>query len=204
MPDEQEKNLGGRPTKYKAAFNKQVYKFSLLGATDEEIADFFEIEVSTLNLWKVQHPRFMESIKKGKIDADAEVSKSLFKRATGYTYLETTFEIVAGHDVVTETPEGELIKEPAYRKRVVVKEVPPDVAAQNIWLKNRRGKARTQGLPWADKHETGFTDKDGNDVTPFLSLPTDKLREIERLMQHDDTTAADNQGSPVDDPQGTI
>lgn len=173
---EEEKNLG-RPTKYKPAFNQKAYKLALLGATNEEMAEFFDVNVDTIYEWKKQYKAFSDAIKKGGINADTEVSKSLFKRATGYTYLETTFEIVAGQEIVEATPDGEIIKEQAYRKRVIVKEVPPDVAAQNIWLKNRRGKARTQGLPWADKHETGFTDKDGNDI-PIILNPIPGAQQI--------------------------
>lgn len=72
---------GGRPTKYEAEFAEQARKLSLLGATDEELADFFDVNVATLNRWKKSHPEFCASIKEGKRVADAEVAHSLYQRA---------------------------------------------------------------------------------------------------------------------------
>ncbi len=165
-----EVNIGGRPTDYKPEFNDQVYKLCLLGATDKEIADFFEIAESTLNLWKKEKSGFSESIRAGKINADAEVAKSLYKRATGYQYDEITYEKVGEGQTLTEVAETglESVKSDLYKKKVVTKEVAPDVAAQNIWLKNRRGRVTADAQRWADKVETGFTNSDGKDIQPAI------------------------------------
>ena len=40
----------GRPTKYKEEYAEQAYKLCLLGAKDKEMADFFQVSLSTLNL----------------------------------------------------------------------------------------------------------------------------------------------------------
>ncbi len=48
----------GRPTKYKAEYAEQAAKLCKLGATDAQLADFFEVSVSTVNLWKVEHREF--------------------------------------------------------------------------------------------------------------------------------------------------
>ncbi|TRB81349.1 helix-turn-helix domain-containing protein, partial [Mannheimia haemolytica] len=74
----------GQPTKYKPEYVTQVEKLCLLGATDKDIADFFEVAESTINNWKIEYPEFLESIKKGKLLADANVANSLYKRALGY------------------------------------------------------------------------------------------------------------------------
>lgn len=147
--------MAGRPTKYKAEYCEQVYKLCLLGATDKEIADFFEVDEATVNRWKVAHPEFCKSIKRGKINADAEVAASLHKRALGYQYDEVTYEKIGDGESLVEVGEDGMntIKQDKYRKKVVTKEVPPDVAAQNIWLKNRRGKVDKEAQRWADKHE---------------------------------------------------
>jgi hypothetical protein len=42
----------GRPTKYQPEFAEQAYKLCLLGATDPEMADFFEVCVATVQNWK--------------------------------------------------------------------------------------------------------------------------------------------------------
>ena len=77
-------NKEGRPTSYKKEYNKEVIKLCRLGATDLEIADFFGICEATLYNWKHEHPEFLEAIKEGKIQSDANVSNSLYKRACGY------------------------------------------------------------------------------------------------------------------------
>lgn len=166
--------MAGRPTEYKPEYCVQVEKLCKLGATDKELADFFEVVESTINLWKLEHSDFSESIKKGKIIADAEVAHSLHKRAIGYQYDEVTYEKIGpGDDKVEVGEQGmETVKQELYKKKVVTKEVPPDVAAQNIWLKNRRGRVEKGAQRWADKIENGFTDGEGNDVpVTIFQLP---------------------------------
>lgn len=121
----------GRPTKYKEEYNVQVEKLCKLGATDKEIADFFNIVESTLNEWKIEYPEFSESIKKGKIEADANVASSLYHRAIGYHHDDIDIRVVDKE--IVETP--------------LVKYYPPDSTAGIFWLKNRRPKE------WRDKQE---------------------------------------------------
>ena len=151
--------MPGRPTKYKSAFNKQAEKFCKLGATDEELADFLDIDVSNLNRWKIKYPAFRASIKKGKELADAEVAEKLFKRATGYSCPDVDIKVVDGLIVQTK----------------LVKHYPPDTPAAIFWLKNR------QKRKWRDKIEHGLTDGDGNDVPPvtIFQLPDNGRSNLE-------------------------
>ena len=128
----------GRPTEYKTEYNEQVYKLCLLGADDKRIADFFDIQESTLNLWKKKHPEFMESIKDGKEKADAEVAKSLYKRAIGYKKKSIQFA----------TFKGEITDREEY-----FEDVPPDTTAAIFWLKNRKADV------WREKQEIATTIK---------------------------------------------
>lgn len=127
-----------RPTIYKEEYNEQVYKLCLLGHTDKELAEFFGIQESTLNLWKNKHPEFMESIKKGKEIADTKVVESLYKRATGYSKMSTQFATFKGR--ITDRVD-------------YTEEVAPDVTAGIFWLKNR------QGRNWREKQELATTVK---------------------------------------------
>lgn len=166
--------MAGRPTDYKEEYNDQAFRLCLLGATDKEMADFWGVNEDTVHEWKKVHPKFSESIKSGKIEADSKVAQSLYNRAVGYQYRETTFEKIGAKEAALEVGEDglESIEDDVYKKKVVVKELPPDVAAMNIWLKNRRGKVVPDAQRWADKIETGFTDNDGKDVSPVqIYLP---------------------------------
>lgn len=164
-------NEGGRPTDYKEEYNELVFKYCLLGCIDREIAKLLGCSEETLNNWKHRYPEFLKSMKAGKEDADANVAKSLYKRATGYKYEEVTFERVDTQVNLSIDNEGhvETMQDP-WKKKVVTKLLPPDVQAQALWLKNRRGKIKVgEGSQhWADKQETGLTDNAGDDLK---SLP---------------------------------
>lgn len=131
----------------------QAEKLCKLGATDAELADFFEVVESTINLWKLEHPKFSESIKRGKLQADAEIASSLFHRAKGYSHKAVKIFPMGGEK---EDEEGNKVKGPLLVP--YVEHYPPDTTAAIFWLKNRQPKK------WRDKMETGFTDGDGNDV----------------------------------------
>ena len=122
----------GRPTKYKEEYNEQVMKLCLLGATDVEIADFFNVDPQTVYTWRKKEPQFLEAVKEGKEKADARVSESLFHRALGYSHKATEFAKFNG----TITDEKEYTKH-----------YPPETLACIYWLKNR------QSAKWRDKTE---------------------------------------------------
>lgn len=115
----------GRPTKYEPVYPATAAKLCKLGATDIELADFFGVDVATLNRWKQLHPKFCESIKTGKAKADRRVERSLYERATGYTFQAVKIFKNKGEDAV-HVP---------YREHI-----PPDATSMIFWLKNRQPK----------------------------------------------------------------
>jgi len=119
----------GRPSLYQPEFAGQAKKLCLLGATDKDLAEFFEVAESTIHLWKRDHPEFSESIKKGKVIADARVAEKLYQRATGYTCDDVHVSNYQGN--ITITP--------------IKKHYPPDTTAAIFWLKNRQKKT------WRDR-----------------------------------------------------
>ena len=131
------KSKGGRPTAFKPEFAGQAAKLCALGATDVELADFFEIAVATISNWKNAHPEFLEALKTGKAEADERVERSLYHKAVGYSFEAVKIFMPAGKD------------EPVYAK--YREHVPPDTTACIFWLKNRRAQQ------WRDvhKHEHG-------------------------------------------------
>ena len=42
----------GRPTLYWKKYPEQAYKQCLAGATDADLANFFEVDEDTINVWK--------------------------------------------------------------------------------------------------------------------------------------------------------
>jgi len=74
----------GRPTDYRDEYTQEAYRLCLLGMIDSQLADFFEVSEQTLNTWKKKHPEFLESLRDGRIVADANVAQSTYKRALGY------------------------------------------------------------------------------------------------------------------------
>jgi hypothetical protein len=132
----------GRPSKYKAEFAEQAAKLCKLGATDAQLADFFQVSVSTINLWKVQHAEFSESIKVPKAEADERVEQSLYRRAMGYEHDEVDIKVVGGEIVQT----------------AIRKYYPPDSTAMIFWLKNRKP------AEWRDKVEQEVTGPGGGPI----------------------------------------
>ncbi len=128
----------GRPSDFKQEFIEQVYKLSLLGLIDSELAVYFDVSEVTLNAWKKKYPEFLKSLKKGKEDADVDVVKSLFKRANGYEYEEKKITIQ------TDAGGKEIGKK---QVEVYKKYMPPDPLSCFFWLKNR------QPNKWREKQD---------------------------------------------------
>ena len=71
----------GRPVKELPVHLDQVEVVASLGLVDEEIAIVLGISPRTLNYWKKSNPDFLQSLKRGKLKADFQVTKSLYEKA---------------------------------------------------------------------------------------------------------------------------
>ncbi len=145
---EEEINVGGRPTKYKQEYDEQAYKLCLLGHTDVELAKFFDVAESTINLWKLEHPSFSESLKNGKEVADANVAASLYNRAMGYKHPDVDIKMFEGNIIETE----------------YTKHYPPDPTSAIFWLKNRQPKK------WRDKQDHNHTNDGEAFQAPVINI----------------------------------
>lgn len=165
----------GRPSKYTDKTAKQAYKLCLLGAKDEELASFFEVDVSTIDAWKKQHQEFSRALKAGKDDADATVAKRLFKRATGYSHPEDKIFNDSGKPLIVPT----------------IKHYPPDTTAAIFWLKNR------QRDKWRDRHDHEHTGKGGGAIKTETKLDLSGLTidQLESLHRIATATAVDKGGA---------
>ena len=159
------KDNGGRPTAYRKEYAEQAYKYCLLGATDSQLADFFEVAESTINNWKKSYPEFLESVMRGKVIADANVAEAFYKRATG-------FQKEDGEKVFQY--QGEII-------RAQIREYfPPDTGAALNWLKNR------QPDKWRDKQNVDLTtngESIQHEKPDYSKLTDEELEQLRRLVE---------------------
>lgn len=123
------KNLGGRPTVYRKAYADMVYELCMLkpGIIDEDIAKFFHVSEATINNWKKRHPKFLESISRGKEGADMKAAVKLWERAVGYSHPDVHISNYQGNITITN----------------LIKHYAPDYNCLRLWLMNRAG--------WKDK-----------------------------------------------------
>lgn len=141
-----------RPSKFKPEFVGQAEKLCKLGATDQEIADFFEVDVRTLYRWKGEYEEFCQALKSGKTEADNRVERSLFARANGYEHDEVDIRVVGGG--IVQTP--------------IRKYYPPDTTAAIFWLKNRKPEE------WRESKAVELTGKGGG--------PVETISKVERTV----------------------
>lgn len=134
----------GRPSEYQEHYAKQAEKLASIGATDQEIADFFEVHVRTIHRWKGEYDEFCHALKAGKQIADERVERALYQRAVGYEQDEV--KIFLPKDAI----------EPVYAPFRA--KIAPDVTAAIFWLKNRRP------AEWRDKQEVEHTGSGGGPI----------------------------------------
>lgn len=138
-------NSKGRPSSYREEFPALAFNYCLLGATDSDLANFFDVQESTINNWKKDHPDFLESIKKGKERADAVIAASLYNRAKGAVInQQQAFKVKE----ITYNEDGKKCEIESIEIINLQQEQAPDTTAAIFWLKNRKPER------WRDKAET--------------------------------------------------
>ncbi len=147
-PQPEPARAGGRPTEFKEVYIEQARKLAMLGATDIEIADFFEVSVRTIHRWKASNEAFCHSLKAGKSEADDRVERSLFARANGYEHDEVDIRVISGR--LVQTP--------------IRKYYAPDTTAAIFWLKNRRPDL------WREKVEAVHTGPGGGPLQARIAV----------------------------------
>lgn len=157
------KNTGPTPRQV-----KMVYKLALLGSTDTQMADFLEVPISTFNNWKQTHPKFAESMKQGKIEADANVAQMMYKKATGF-WVPDVHIISNRVDIYNE--KGKIIESRTEPLIVPIKKfIPPDFNAQNKWLSLR------QRDKWSDIQRIEINQTHNINLTQIAEQLSDKKR----------------------------
>lgn len=177
MAAKRKKNLGGRPTKFDPGLTPRVKKFMLLGSSMEQLADFLDVHISQIYRWMEKDASFREAVMSGREEADANVAKSMYKRAVGmrikatkivydkdrasmerHLACESARQMKAdmlGQDLAdVELTSDEILKITNMLSKTAgviavdyVEVLPPDVKAGIFWLTNRKGDS------WKEKQE---------------------------------------------------
>lgn len=134
----------GRPTKFRKEFIEQARKLCLIGATDDQVADFLGVDPRTIYRWKNENEEFCKALRVGKEEADARVVRSLYQRAVGYEHEDVKIFMPAGADAPVYAP--------------FTAKVQPDTTAQIFWLKNRDPEN------WRDKVTNELTGPNGGPI----------------------------------------
>ncbi|MEM8813928.1 MAG: hypothetical protein AAGF59_15050 [Pseudomonadota bacterium] len=140
-----------RRPRFKASYVDQAAKLAALGATDQDMADFFMITPDVFSEWTARHRRFREAIEQNKNIADDQVERSLYERAIGYSHPEDKVFANGGKPVVVPT----------------VKYYPPDPTSILFWLKNRRPDR------WRDKVDHELAGEGGQSIKVEFVKPDD-------------------------------
>jgi hypothetical protein len=131
---------------------RQAYvAMSELGASQEKLADLFNISFDRLQYWIETYPLLREAIRAGREMWDTgKAERTLYHRAMGYEYEEKCVSEVEidsqyqeqredGNWAVVVGAQGRpaKLKIPAKRVTTWYRKHPPDVIALIFWLKNR-------------------------------------------------------------------
>jgi hypothetical protein len=131
----------GRPTLYRSDYCELARNYCLLGATNDDLAAFFDVTSRTIDNWIATKPEFASAVRKAKAMADARVARCLYQRAVGYQH----------------TVERTVLHQGRERKVVNQVHLPPDTRACIFWLRNRQPRR------WSSRPETPPED-DGVDI----------------------------------------
>lgn len=149
--EEEGQEKRGRPESYDPAFVDQARKLCKLGATDDELADFFEVSTRTIYRWKNTHEDFCQALKIGKDLADNRVERSLYNKAVGFYFTEQQ---------AIKVKKGQYLEE--VKVVDVEKYTAPDTTAMIYWTKNRKKQE------WRDRVE--HTGEDGAPLNSGFNL----------------------------------
>lgn len=127
--DKGEPSRTGRPSSLKPEMVEQARKLCEKGFTDQELADFFEVNIRTIYRWKHESEAFCHALKLGKEAPDDRVERSLYAAAVGYEGDDIDIRVVQNRVVQTR----------------IRRWFPPSVVAAIFYLKNRRPEK------WRDK-----------------------------------------------------
>ena len=149
---------GGRPTIHKPENVEIARQYCMLGATNDALAERFEVCRRTIDNWIATIPEFSEAVRQGREVADEAVVSALFARATGMEQKMTKVFCHRGQPVTAN----------------YTVQLPPDVRACIFWLRNRRPRH------WLEKAEPAREEEEEFDMARVLDAAGESMRFVNR------------------------
>jgi len=112
----------GRPSDFHPDMCEQAQNYCLLGATNDELAEFLHVSPRTIDRWIAERADFGDAVRSGRVTADARVARGLYGRAVGYDRTIERMAVVAGE----------------LKPVISTIHYPANVQACIFWLRNRR------------------------------------------------------------------
>ncbi len=128
---------GGRPTIYRSENAEIARNACMLGATNDALAERFEVSPRTVDSWIATIPEFSDAVRQGREVADEAVVSALFARATGTEQKMTRVFCHRGQPVTAN----------------YTVQLPPDVRACIFWLRNRRPQQWRENRLFVEERE---------------------------------------------------
>lgn len=141
---------------------RQGKALAVLGLSTKEMAEFWGVGQKTLRRWMLRNPDFRKEIDIAQARADTNVTRSLYKKALGYTYYERKYAL-------DNDGKKRLIEE---KERQAL----PDLGAIIWWLKNR------QPDKWREQIDTKLS-SDEREVNISFKLKDKKRKGIKAKVR---------------------
>lgn len=186
LPNGNGKPRGGT-TKFREEILNQVFALARARFTNAEIAEFYTLDVNTIDYWIRTKPEFEDALRRGRMEPVMKAASSLHQRANGYNYVETKREVKRIQDKQT----GEWVEVEVGRTETT-RHVLPHVGACVQILASQYGDRWAQVMrAQTEVNLTGnLTMRDAPNIDQLMELLTPKEREmvrsigVKQLMAH--------------------
>jgi hypothetical protein len=146
--------------KYEHWMFAMIVNFAKLGATQEQIAEFMNVNRNTVKEWFKTIPGLYVAVKNAKEQFDLEIINSMAHNAIGFSHEDTQFFMYKGQVI----------------EKKYTKYYPPNVVAGIFWLKNR------QGEKWQDQKDVNHKYSGTVNLRKIEDIPIEELSEEQQEL----------------------